>query len=88
MAEILTSSPTPFFCLYEKEFKELSFMISIPLRNALLKSFRKKDIRIDPLDQTLIGASLKNDFNGFGIPKILLIKSLVYIKTYLITLTY
>jgi hypothetical protein len=39
------------------------------LSNALLKSFRKKDIRIDPLDETLISALLENDFNGFGIPK-------------------
>jgi hypothetical protein len=42
--------------IYEKEFKKLLCSISTPLKNKLCQEFRRKDIRMDPLDEDVLHA--------------------------------
>ncbi len=55
--------------VYETEFKKLSFSISTPLKNALLKCFRSKNVRIDPLDEELLRSLLDNNYRDSYISK-------------------
>jgi hypothetical protein len=55
--------------IYEKEFKRLSYSISYPIKDIVVKYFRQKQIRMDPLEECLLKALLKNDWYSSGISK-------------------
>ena len=47
--------------VYEKEFKQLCYSISSPIKENLVRCFRNKNIRMDPLDKYLIRTLLNDD---------------------------
>ncbi len=54
---------------YEIEFTKFFFLIFTPLKNALLKCFRSKNVRIDPLDEELFRSLLDNNYRDSYIAK-------------------
>jgi hypothetical protein len=55
--------------VFEKEFKKLSNSISKPIKEDLVKYFREKRLRIDPLHECLMECLLKNHYDNLYISK-------------------